>query len=554
MMEQAGFLETAYRGVLDSSIFEKFPIHVDRTKVDALVSAYEALLRDFSPQEIEAQGKVPDAMLRRMGEAGLFGFSIAPEYGGLGLTLWEYLEVIREMARRDLSIALVSIAHLSIGVKGIQLFGTEEQKQKYLPPAASGDMIFSYALSEPHIGSDAKHIQTTAVFSEADGSYILNGHKTYITNANYAGGLTVFAQLDPDRPGHMGAFIVETHWDGVKIGADMPKMGLKASSTAAIHFKDVRVPRENLLGKPGDGFKIAMTILNYGRLGLGAAATGLMEQSVEDMVRRARTRVQFGVPIENFELIQEKIVKGRAYAFACDAMTTMTASFLEADPYRNTAMETSHVKLFGTTRAWDVLYDALQTAGGSGYLTTQPYEKRLRDFRVTTIFEGTTEIHSIYPPLFAMRRMAKETAEAPHGPWKTIMALWRRLTAPMQWAVPLTDRDLKRAVRQAARNGRFLRYALLILPALYGRKVGSKEYVLRRFTTLSLYTFAILAMVARMQKDLDRGLLTDESRLLLAYMVEEMKECRRRCLKLWNTKKERIGAEIYRWVRGSVSE
>uniref|UniRef100_A0A832EJX3 Acyl-CoA dehydrogenase n=1 Tax=Desulfacinum infernum TaxID=35837 RepID=A0A832EJX3_9BACT len=554
MMEKAGFLETAYRGVLDPSIFEKFPIHVDRTKVDALVAAYEALLRDFSPQEIEAQGKVPDAMLRRMGEAGLFGFSIAPEYGGLGLTLWEYLEVIREMARRDLSIALVSIAHLSIGVKGIQLFGTEEQKQKYLPPAASGDMIFSYALTEPHIGSDAKHIQTTAVFSEADGCYILDGQKTYITNANYAGGLTVFAQLDPARPGHMGAFIVETHWDGVKIGADMPKMGLKASSTAAIHFKDVRVPRENLLGKPGDGFKIAMTILNYGRLGLGAAATGLMEQSVEDMVRRARTRVQFGVPIEQFELIQEKIVKGRAYAFANDAMTTMTASFLEADPYRNTAMETSHVKLFGTTRAWDVLYDALQTAGGSGYLTTQPYEKRLRDFRVTTIFEGTTEIHSIYPPLFAMRRMAREAAQDPRRPWDTIKALWRRFTAPMQWSVPVTDRDLKRAARQAARNGRFLRYALLILPALYGKKVGFKEYVLRRFTTLSLYTFAILAMVARMQKDLDRGLLTDESRLLLAYMVEEMKECRRGCLKLWNTKKERIGAEIYRWVRASVSE
>ncbi len=553
-MEQAGFLEKAYRGFLDASIFEKFPIHVDRTKVDAIVRAYEALLKDFSPQEIEAQGKVPDVMLRRMGDAGLFGFSIAKEYGGLGFTLWEYLEVIREMARRDLSIALVSIAHLSIGVKGIQLFGTEEQKQKYLPPAASGDMIFSYALTEPHVGSDAKHIETTAVLSETDGCYILNGRKTYITNANYAGGLTVFAQLDPDRPGHMGAFIVETHWDGVKIGADMPKMGLKASSTAAIHFKDVKVPRENLLGKPGDGFKIAMTILNYGRLGLGAASTGMMEQSVQDMVRRARRRTQFGVPIETFELIQEKIVKGRAYAFACDAMTTLTATFLEDDPYRNTAMETSHIKLFGTTRAWDVLYDALQTAGGSGYLTTQPYEKRLRDFRVTTIFEGTTEIHSIYPPLFAMRRMAKEAAEAHRGPWGTIKALWGQLTSPMQWTVPLTDRELKQAARQALRNTRFLRYALVLLPVLYGKKIGAKEYILRRLTTLSLYTFAVLAMIARMQKDLDRGLLTGEQRLLLAYMVEEMKECRRGCLKLWNTRKERLAGDIYRWVRGAVSE
>lgn len=553
-MEQAGFLEAAYRGVLDASVFERFPVHVDRKKVEDLVGAYEALLKDFPPQEIETLGRVPDEMIRRMGQAGLFSFSIAKEYGGLGFTLWEYLEVIREMARRDLSVALVSIAHLSIGIKGIQLFGTEEQKQKYLPPAASGDLIFSYALTEPLVGSDAKHIQTTAAFSEADGCYILNGHKTYITNANYAGGLTVFAQLDPDRPGHMGAFIVETHWDGVKIGADMPKMGLKASSTAAIHFKDVKVPRENLLGKPGDGFKIAMTILNYGRLGLGAASTGMMEQSVEDMVRRARTRTQFGVPIESFELIQEKIVKARAYAFACEAMTTLTAAFLEQDPFRNTAMETSHVKLFGTTRAWDVLYDALQTAGGSGYLTTQPYEKRLRDFRVTTIFEGTTEIHSIYPPLFAMRRMAKEQAEEHRGMWGAAKTLWRQLTGPMQWNFPFTDQDFKKAARQALRNGRLLRCALGILPAVYGRKVGSKEYVLRRWTTLSLYTFAVLAMLARLKKDWDRGLLRDEDRLLLAYMVEEMKECRRRCLRLWNTRKERIGAEIYRWVRGSVSE
>ncbi|MEJ5349293.1 MAG: acyl-CoA dehydrogenase family protein [Desulfosoma sp.] len=553
-MEQAGFLEAAYRGALDASIFERFPVHVDSERVRALISAYEDILKEFPAQEIENLGRVPDEMLQRMAQAGLFGFSVAEEYGGLGLNLWEYLEVIREMARRDLAVALVSIAHLSIGIKGIQLFGTEAQKEKYLPPAASGDMIFSYALTEPHVGSDAKHIETTAVFSESEGCYILNGRKTYITNANYAGGLTVFAQLDPEHPGHMGAFIVETHWDGVKIGADMPKMGLKASSTAAIHFTNVKVPRENLLGNPGDGFKIAMTILNFGRLGLGAASTGLMEQSVKDMVHRARTRTQFKVPIENFELIQEKIVKARAHAFACEAMTTLTAAFLEASPHRNLAMETSHVKLFGTTRAWDVLYDALQTAGGSGYLTTQPYEKRLRDFRVTTIFEGTTEIHSIYPPLFAIRRMAKEMGEVSKGLWGKVRLLWKELTRPMQWTFPFTDKDFKRASRQAKWNARFLRYALWILPALYGKKTATKEYVLRRLTTLSLYTFAILAMLARMQKDLDRGLLQEEHRLLLAYMVEEMKEQRRGCLKLWNTKKERLTANIYRWIRGAVSE
>ena len=187
------------------------------------------------------------------------------------------------MATQNLDLGFTALAHLSIGTKGILLFGTEEQKRKYLVPAASGHMIFSYALTEPRIGSDAKNIETTAVLDDNGEYYILNGQNTYITNANYAGGLTVFAQLDPQHPGVLGAFVVETAWDGIKIGQEMPKMGLKASSTAAIKFTDVRVSKENLLGQPGDGFKIAMTILNFGRLALGAASSGVMKLSLKDM-------------------------------------------------------------------------------------------------------------------------------------------------------------------------------------------------------------------------------------------------------------------------------
>ncbi len=162
-------------------------------------------------------------------------------------------------------------------------------------------MIFAYALTEPKIGSDSQNIETTAVLSENNRFYLLNGNKTYLTNANYAGAMTVFAQMDPTRPGFMGAFIVETSWDGVKIGKDVSKMGLKASSTAAVKFKNVRVPKENLLGQPGDGFKIAMTILNYGRLALGAASTGMMKLSLQDMVKRSASRTQFGDSINNFD-------------------------------------------------------------------------------------------------------------------------------------------------------------------------------------------------------------------------------------------------------------
>ena len=342
-----------------------------------------------------------------MGGSGVFGLTIAREYGGLGFSTAEYLRVIEELAGEDLSLAIIPLAHLSIGLKGIQLFGNEDQKRRYLPRAASGELVFAYALTEPDTGSDAQHIRTSARLTDDGQAYLLDGTKTYITNGNYAGAFTVFAQLDPQSPGTMGAFIVERGWEGVRVGADMPKMGLAVSSTTPIQFHQVRVPRENLIGNPGEGFRIAMTILNYGRLGLGASAAGLMARSLEDMRRRASTRKQFGVPIRQFELIQEKLVQARAHGFAAAAMTYHTAALLDRDPLANVMIESSHAKLYGTTRAWDTLNDALQTAGGSGYLSTLPYEKRLRDFRVTTVFEGTTEIHSIYPSLSQFRSLGK---------------------------------------------------------------------------------------------------------------------------------------------------
>ena len=273
-------------------------------------------------------------------------------------------------------------------------------------------MIFAYALTEPMVGSDAQHIRTKATLS-ADGSYYtLTGQKTYITNGGYAGGFTVFAQMDESKPGYMGAFIVERRSEGVRVGPNMRKMGLKASSTTMVGLNEVKVPAENLLGKPGEGFKIAMTILNYGRLGLGAGSVAAMEQSLSDMLARSTSRVQFGAPIVSFELIREKLARAKAHGFAASCLTYFTAKLLEAYPLLNVAEESSHCKLYSTTRAWDSLYDALQTAGGAGYLATHPYEKRMRDARVTTVFEGTTEIHSIYPALFLARDLGKALKKA----------------------------------------------------------------------------------------------------------------------------------------------
>ncbi|MDZ7579707.1 MAG: acyl-CoA dehydrogenase family protein, partial [Deltaproteobacteria bacterium] len=310
----------------------------------------------------------------------------------------------------------------------------------------------------------------------------------YITNANYAGGLTVFAQMNPSAPGFMGAFIVETGWQGVTIGKEMPKMGLKASSTAAIQFKNVSVPRENLIAKPGDGFKIAMTILNYGRMALGAGSAGTMRQSLQEMKKRSAARKQFGVSIDSFELIQEKMVAAKVNGYVTSALTAFTADMLMDDPLAAVAIESSHCKLFGTTRAWDTLYDALQVAGGAGYLATQPYEMRMRDFRVTTIFEGTTEIHSMYPALYMIRRLAKRLETVSGSKGGRIYFLLKSLFGRTRWRLRFNQKKMDRALHEAAANARWIRLMVHAAIIIYGKKIYAKQFLLRRvIDDLNLY-------------------------------------------------------------------
>jgi acyl-CoA dehydrogenase family protein 9 len=325
--------------------------------------------------------------------------------------------------------------------------------------------------------------------------------------------------MDPEKPGFMGAFIVETASAGVEIGREIPKMGLKISSTTPIAFTDVKVPVNNLLGKPGDGFKIAMTILNYGRLGLGAASAGAMDQSLEDMYKRSVTRKQFGFRISEFELIQEKMVQAAAHSFAASSMTGATASLLEDDRTGPFAVESSHVKLYGTTRAWDTLYEALQTAGGSGYLATNPYEKRMRDFRVTTVFEGTSEIHSIYPALYLVRQLAKRLEDRSRLSqfWYLLRHAYTGNNIRLKHSDPIT----KTAARTASRIARAVRKLLHLGLLKYGKDIVGREFYLRRITCLSLAVYNLLAAMADLGSAADAGEDVSYRLNLLEYLTQE---------------------------------
>lgn len=543
-MDYENFLINIYFGRLDPEPFDRFRDFETNETTRCIIRKFLETNSEYPASLLEEQGAVPADLMEKLGRNDFFGLTIPREYGGVGLSLNQYLHVVETLASQNMSLGILALAHLSIGIKGIVLFGTEEQKHKYLAPAATGDMVFSYALTEPRTGSDAQNIETVATESEDGRHFILNGTKTYITNANYAGGLTVFAQMDPARPGYMGAFIVETIWDGVDIGKDMPKMGLKASSTATIRFKDVKVPRENLLGRPGDGFKIAMVILNYGRMALGAASAGMMKQSLLDMADRAASRTQFGVPINQFELIQEKMVKAEVHGYVAAAMTAFTAGMLEANPTALVAMESSHCKLFGTTRAWDVIYETLQVAGGSGYLTTQPYEKRMRDFRVTTIFEGTTEIHSIYPAMFVLRTLSKRIQAQTSGRLSQFIALVKEMFKRGSWPLVFNEKSMNRAARFARSSARRIRLMILAGFLIYGRSITQKQFFLRRITTLSLYLYGIIAVLAKVEAARKSGHAIAADLDILAYFLEEARLSRKLNRRLFSTRREKLHHKI----------
>lgn len=544
IMKGPSFLECIYHGSWDQSSWDAARPRQDSSKISRILDDYRKLLEEFPPHEMEAMGRLPEEVLGRMASIGVFGLAIPETYGGLGFNLWEYLQTVQEMVKLDMAMALTSIAHASIGVKGIELFGTTSQKERYLPGAARGAPIFAFALTEPRIGSDARNIETHAELSPNGDHYLLNGQKTYITNANYAGALTVFAQLHPRGRGGMGAFIVETGWDGVKIGKDMPKMGLKSSSTAPIQFKDVRVPVENLLGEAGEGFKVAMTVLNYGRIALGAASVGMMEKSLQDMHKRASTRLQFGRPIGRFPLVQEKIVRAKTAVLVSSAMNSFVAGMLESNPTAQAAVETSHCKLFGTTRAWDTLYDAFQVAGGSAYLTTQPYEKRLRDFRVATVFEGTSEIHSFYPALSAFRNLARLLQSRRLTVIGRILLLLRNAFRPVKWPMRFAHPTLRAALREGRAIAGTIRRMLFLSLLLYGRAVFERQFLQRRITTLSMHLLGLLSIVAKAGSGETQGGLRQDEWDLLAYFIQQAREIRKANRRLRDAPLERMTARL----------
>ncbi|HWQ15687.1 MAG TPA: acyl-CoA dehydrogenase family protein [Roseiflexaceae bacterium] len=352
--------------------------------------------RDFAEREIapiaraiDEEERVPFEMLRKAGEVGLFGVPFPEEYGGMEAGITGYCVLMEEINRKCASTGTIMGAHVALCSMSIHLAGAPEQKDRYLRPLIAGQMWGAWALTEPGAGSDAAHIRTTAV-RQGD-EWVLNGSKMWITNGSFADVLVVFAATDPAAgPRGISAFIVEKGFPGFKVGKVEPKMGLRASHTAALFFEDCRVPAANLLGEVGSGYGLAMQTLDMGRCGLGAGALGAAREAYELALRYAVQRQQFGRPIADFQAIQFKLADMAVRLYTMEQIVYDCAA--KVDRGEGARLESSIVKLYCTEAVSQIIDEAIQIHGGMGFSRELPLERMYRDARVFRIYEGTNEI------------------------------------------------------------------------------------------------------------------------------------------------------------------
>jgi acyl-CoA dehydrogenase family protein 9 len=483
----------------------------DREVLGMMLDAIDEFLASRA-QEFKSwdrEGAQPEEFVQGLRDLGLFGLIIPEEHGGIGLSNAGYARVLSQSSTHDSSVSLTIGAHSSIGMKGILLFGTPEQRARYLPKLASGEWIAAFCLTESGAGSDAASIRTRAKRG-ADGVWTLNGEKIWITNGGIADVYTVFARTS-EAGGKMTAFIVEAGWPGVSHGKHEDKMGIRASSTTTVSFSDVRVPPGNVLDSEGKGFKVAMAILNNGRTGLGGGAVGGMKTLIGLAVQQSQARRQFGEPIAQYGLIREKIAQMTVECFAAESVVWMVAHYIDSglDDY---SVEAAISKVYASEAIQRAAYEALQIAAGTGFMKDAPYEQITRDCRILSIFEGTNEVLRLYIALSGLKELGKSFSglkAAVDGifnhPIKGFGVLADYAEKRLTHATGVgRDKLLGRipvALREAATT--YEKYTVELSKAAdfllrkYGKSIAGRQHMLKRVADMTIDLFVGLCVLSR---------------------------------------------------------
>jgi acyl-CoA dehydrogenase family protein 9 len=515
LIEQS-FMKALFHGVIAEDIIFPYPEMPadDRDNTSMILDSVRRFFAaNVDSARIDREHVIPPEVIDGLKALGLYGLQIPTEYDGIGLSNTAYARVMQEVGGLDPSIAVTLGAHQSIGLKGILLFGTPEQKRRYLPRLATGEWTAAFALTEPSAGSDAAAIKTRAELS-ADGShYVLNGSKIWITNGGFADVFTVFARtsaLEEGSKPKITAFIVERGW-GVKNGPNEHKLGIRGSSTTEIFLEDVKVPRENVLGEVGRGFKVAMEVLNSGRLGLATGCVGLSSVLVKMAIERVQERRAFGRNIGEFGLIKDKIAMMLAETYALESMSYLTAGIVDGK-VADYSLESAICKIMGSETSWRVVNEALQIAAGIGYMQDYPYERLLRDARINMIFEGTNEILRCFVALSGMQ-----------GPGRALADVVKAMREPIKGFGLLSDFAVRKARTVLGRERMTRAHPLLSREAVifeeftgelaaqteyvlrkHGRDIAEMQYTQKRIAEMSIDLYAIASCLSRTTRAIER--------------------------------------------------
>ena len=357
---------------------------------------------EFDALEVEKNQAMNEKHLQMLKDVGAFGVQVPHELGGMGLNNTQYARLGELTAGHDLGVAIFTGAHQSIGYKGLLLYPSKKMQEKYLPDLASGNKIAAFALTEPSAGSDAAGIMSRAVLSEDGKHYILNGSKIYISNGGIADYFTIFAKTPVvnakgETKDKVTAFWVE-RCEGLTSGPPMDKMGIKFSNTTELYFDNVKIPVENVIGEIGEGFKVAMHILNNGRYGMCCALSGTMKNAIVIASKHANNRSQFGNTLASYEGIQEKIARMTCLHYTTQSMAYMISGLMDNN-FKDFHLEAAISKIYASESAWWVVDETLQILGGMGYMREPGVEKMLRDVRIFRIFEGANEVLRLFVAL-----------------------------------------------------------------------------------------------------------------------------------------------------------
>ncbi len=513
-MSDQALLKAFFRGEVPEGLLFPYP-ELPPREVDSVHRILDASRKFFTASvdsvAIDREARIAPEVIDGLRKLGLFGLLVPPTYGGAGLSFSGFARVIEQLSGLDASAAVVIGAHQSIGLMGLLLCGTDEQKRHYLPALASGEKIAAFALSEIGAGSDANSVRTRA--ERVDGGYRITGEKAWTTNGCLADVFIVFArtgtEVDGKRP-RITAFIVD-RGPGVVVGDDAPKLGIRGVTTPTVALDSVFVPESAMLGEPGRGFKVAMEVLNAGRISLAAGCVGAAKHAIKLAVDRARERRSFGRPIGEYGLIKDKIATMMAETYALESATYLTTGLVDAG-HADIALEAAACKVMGSETLWRVVGETLQIAAGAGYMQEHPYERMLRDSRIQLIFEGTNEILRTFVALSGVT-----------GPREMLSDTKRALKAPIRQFGALSELALRRA-KDALGRERFTkahpvlekqasivdRHVTELLHASeralrkHGRHIEEMQYTQRRLADIAMDLYALSAVIARTSRAIER--------------------------------------------------